>query len=112
MITRDTMRRRLVEILYDRVKNPYITGGISNSLLKQEVLIDRALRIENQMFRTQGMGKAYFDKSRSIIFNLSDQKNIEPLLKLLKWQITPEDFVVCDMRKLASDKMKKDRDEA
>lgn len=64
------------------------------------------------MFRTQGMGKAYFDKSRSIIFNLSDEKNIEPLLKLLKWQIMPEDFVVCDMRKLASEKMKKERNEA
>ena len=47
MITRDTMRRRLVEILYERVKNPSITSGISKSLIMPEVLIDRALRIEN-----------------------------------------------------------------
>lgn len=58
------------------------------------------------------MGKAYNDKSRSILFNLTDQKNMAPLMKLLKQQISPEDFVVCDLRKLASEKMKKERDDA
>ena len=64
------------------------------------------------MFRTQGYGKPYNDKTRSMIFNLNDEKNMGPLLKLLKKQISPEELVTCDLRKLASEKLKKERNEA
>lgn len=64
------------------------------------------------MFKTFKIGKAYIDKTRSIVFNLTDKKNQEPVKVLLNKEITPEEFVLVDLRLLASDKMKKDRDEA
>ena len=64
------------------------------------------------MFKVFKHGKGYNDKTRSIIFNLTDEKNIDPLMTLLKQKISPEDFVMVDQRKLASEKMKKDREEA
>jgi hypothetical protein len=75
-------------------------------------LVDLALRIENHMFKMYRCGKAYNDKTRSIIFNLTDEKNIHPFMTLLKHKISPEEFVMVDLRKLASDKMKNDREEA
>ena len=64
------------------------------------------------MFKLYRCGKAYNDKSRSIIYNLTDEKNLHPLMTLLKQKISPEEFVTVDLRKLASEKMKKDREDA
>ena len=86
--------------------------GLRKNLIQREVLVDLALRIENQMFKVFKHGKGYNDKTRSIIFNLTDEKNIDPLMTLLRQKISPEDFVMVDLRKLASEKMKKDREEA
>jgi hypothetical protein len=58
------------------------------------------------MFKIFKCGKPYYDKSRSLIFNLSDKKNKMPILALLKKQVTPEEFVSTDMRELASNELK------
>lgn len=42
---RDNLRRKLVDILIDKVKNPYLC--LRSSQTKREVLVDLALRIEN-----------------------------------------------------------------
>jgi len=64
------------------------------------------------MFRLFKHGKPYNDKMRSIIYNLTDDKNRGPLLAVLKMNISPEDFVSMDPRKHASEAMKKEREEA
>lgn len=76
------------------------------------VLVDLALRIENEMFRIFKHGKPYNDKTRSIIYNLTDNKNQSPLLAVLNMNISPEDFVIIDPKKLASEAMKKRDDES
>jgi len=62
------------------------------------------------MFNLHKCGKAYNDKSRSLIFNLSDTRNPEPFLALVTRKVTPEDFVSLDPKQLASSKMKKERE--
>lgn len=109
---RDNLRRKLVDTLIEKVKNPYLVHGLKKNFTGREVLVDLALRIENQMFRAFKHGKAYNDKTRSIIYNLTDEKNIDPLMTLLRQKISPEDFVMVDLRKLASEKMKKYREDA
>ena len=76
------------------------------------VLIDLTLKIENQIFKLFKCGKSYNDKSRSVIFNLRDQKNLHPLVVLLNQEISPEEFVMVDLRMLASEEMKNEREEA
>jgi hypothetical protein len=87
------------------IKNP-------KNELKSSFLIDIALRMEQEMFKIFKCGKPYNDKSRSIIFNLSDKKNKMPILALFKMQVTPEEFVSIDMRDLASNELKKQRENA
>jgi|APCry1669190731_1035312.scaffolds.fasta_scaffold101809_1 hypothetical protein len=64
------------------------------------------------MFKLFKCGKPYNDKSRSIIFNLSDKKNNLPILSLFKKEITPEEFVVIDIRNLASSELKTQREKS
>jgi hypothetical protein len=64
------------------------------------------------MFKIFKCGKPYNDKSRSIIYNLSDKKNKMPILALLKKQVSPEQFVTTDMRDLASNELKQQRENA
>ena len=63
------------------------------------------------MYKLLKCGKPYNDKSRSIIYNLTDSKNTEPVLRLLLGIIEPEKFVTIDPKKLASSKMKKERED-
>ena len=74
--------------------------------------VDLALRLENALFKHYGCGKNYNDKSRSLIFNLTDKNNSEPIQALLLLKLTPEEFVTTDPRALASQEMKKERDAA
>jgi hypothetical protein len=97
--TRDKLRRKLVEIL-------------CSSSSQTKICVDLALRLENALFKNYGFGKVYFDKSRSLIFNLTDKNNPEPIQALLQMKLEPEDFVTLDPRSLASETMKKERDAA
>lgn len=63
------------------------------------------------MYKLFKHGKPYNDKTRSIIYNLTDSKNTEPLIRLLLGIIEPENFVTIDPQKLASSAMKKEREE-
>lgn len=106
MSFRDQLRRKLVNILKEQAQR------VGKEEMESCVLIDLALRIENEMYRLFKHGKPYNDKTRSIIYNLTDTKNQGPLLAVLNMNISPEDFVSMDPRKHASDAMKREREEA
>ena len=76
------------------------------------LVIELGLRIETETFRVFKDEKQYNNKIRAIIFNLTDKSNCEPILALLSEQISPEDFVNCDIRQLASSKLKQKRETA
>lgn len=90
---RNNLRQKLVDLLIDKSKQEALhkmhvqNGKESNPGLvlytKNAVLIDLAVRIEDKIFSLFKHGKPYNDKSRSIIFNLCDTKNLLPLYSLL-----------------------------
>eukprot|EP00353_Schmidingerella_taraikaensis_P007179 CAMPEP_0185579324 /NCGR_PEP_ID=MMETSP0434-20130131/14342_1 /TAXON_ID=626734 ORGANISM="Favella taraikaensis, Strain Fe Narragansett Bay" /NCGR_SAMPLE_ID=MMETSP0434 /ASSEMBLY_ACC=CAM_ASM_000379 /LENGTH=57 /DNA_ID=CAMNT_0028197321 /DNA_START=758 /DNA_END=931 /DNA_ORIENTATION=+ len=57
------------------------------------------------MWNRMKTGKAYSDKSRSLLFNLQDKTNPNAKIALLDKRVTPEEFLVMDIRLLASDEM-------
>lgn len=65
-----------------------------------------AVDIENEMFnKCQFNGviqKAYFDRARTLIFNLKDNKNPEFRYKILEGGLTPIDLVTKDPKEFAS----------
>ena len=69
--------------------------------------LECALRLENHLSLSFKHGKPYNDKGRSLIFNLTDQKNPNARLMLLHKRVTPESFLEMDIRLLASDELKK-----
>ena len=98
----------------EKTQNPYLDKFLNVKKLgseKKEILVDMALRIENQMFKLYRCGKSYKDKSRSIIYNLTDERNLQPLTALINSEVSPEDFVTTDMRNLVTQQMKKEREE-
>ena len=69
------------------------------------------MRLESELYRLYVSGKPYCDKCRSLLFNLQDENNKRPLEMLLDRQISPEEFVKLDVREIASDDMKKQREQ-
>ena len=61
--------------------------------ISEEWPLECALRLENYLSMNFKHGKPYNDKSRSLIFNLTDQKNPNARLALLYKRVTPEDFL-------------------
>ena len=57
------------------------------------------------MWRTLQLGKAYKDKSRSLLFNLQDATNPNARLALLTEKVSPEEFLAIDIRLLASNEL-------
>ena len=110
---RDNLRSKLVDMLCEKARLPETEFHIhkDSKLLSFPIIVDLALRLENKMFELYKCGKAYNDKTRSILFNLQDQNNNEPMLALILQKVTAEEFVTLDVRKLASSKMKKAREE-
>jgi hypothetical protein len=87
-------------------------ADLPKSKTETKTLVDRALRLENKLFALYQAGRDYNRKSRALLFNLSDTKNPEPLLALIREIITPEDLCTMDPRLLASSKMKREREKA
>lgn len=73
--------------------------------LRNEQGLELALRLEDEIYRIYKAGKPYCDKSRSVLFNLGDQKNPKPKKMLLSQQVTPEEFLKIDMLELASEEV-------
>ena len=78
---RDTLRRRLVELLRqarldlliernDKEERKDVPFGEAQLLINEEWPLECALRLENHMWSKIAAGKAYRDKSRSLLFNL------------------------------------------
>ena len=61
--------------------------------ISEEWPLECALRLEDHLSLNFKHGKPYNDKSRSLIFNLTDQKNPNARLALLYKRVTPEDFL-------------------
>jgi len=70
------------------------------------------LRLEDHLYKKFKHGKPYNDKSRSLLFNLLDKKNPNARLALLTERVSPEEFLCMDIRKLASDEIKEQRQTA
>lgn len=68
--------------------------------------LECALRLENHLSLNFKHGKPYNDKGRSLVFNLTDEKNPKVRLALLHQEVTPEQFLKMDIRQLASDELK------
>lgn len=99
---RNSLRRKLVDLICSRSQSSEIKNLLSQPehaiLTDIKLLIDRALRLENKLFSLHQCTREYHFKSRSLIFNLSDPKNPEPLLGLITGSISPEDFCTIDLR--------------
>lgn len=74
--------------------------------------LECALRLEDHLSLKFKHGKPYNDKGRSLIFNLTDEKNPKVRLALLYKKVTPEAFLAMDIRHLASDELKRQREVA
>ena len=55
--------------------------------------------------------KSYFDKVRSLIFNLKDPKNPNLRLRILEADLTPWDLVTMEPKELASSDIKEKREQ-
>ena len=77
----------------------HIDSAISVELEEEDIRVtaewplECALRLENQLSLTFKHGKPYNDKSRSLLFNLGDEKNPNARLALLTKKVTPEAFL-------------------
>ncbi len=74
-----------------------------------------AVNIERELFKKysfdgQYIQKGYFDKARSLIFNLKDPKNPDLRFKLICSELKAEAIVAKDSKELASDLKKAERD--
>lgn len=95
---RDKVRQQLLEI----------TRAASTDV---KWAFECAMRLESELYRLFVSGKPYCDKCRSLLFNLQDENNKRPLEMLLDHQISPEEFIRLDVREMASEEMKKQREQ-
>jgi len=80
----------------DRVREKFVHLLRGEGDKRKEEGLEIALRLEDEIYRLFKAGKPYCDKSRSVIFNLSDPKNPKPVKMLLSEQVTPENFLKID----------------
>ena len=57
-----------------------------------------ALKLELEIIRYNRPGKTYFDKARSLIYNIQDEKNSQVRKALLYQQVKPSEFLKTDMK--------------
>ena len=55
--------------------------------------------------------QGYANKARSLVFNMKDPKNPKLKVRILESDLTPLEVVTMDAKDMASDKMKKEREE-
>lgn len=70
---RDASRQKLVDLIIQSCGRNSLRE-LTKTMPSKE-LIQLALRLENEVYRLCRCGKAYNDKLRSLIFNLSDEMN-------------------------------------
>ena len=128
MTHRSQLRRKLVQILRDFViaQNNQVPPALSGSKKKAEgaasskgiTEVQRrwaaecGLRLEEGLYALFKQGKAYTDKARSLLFNLSDPKNPDLKQRILDQELTARQVLTTDIRKLASKEMLKEREES
>eukprot|EP00347_Sterkiella_histriomuscorum_P017286 403349966 len=114
MTYRDQLRRKLVNIMRDSMKQIVYPGNSKAQLTDGEKnwATECGLRIEDQLNVSYSQVKTYSDKARSLLFNLSDSKNFELRFKILNQELSAQQLVHTDVKKLASEWMKQKREES
>ena len=77
---------------------------------REEICINLALKLEQEIFSKFKHGRLYAEKARFILFNLKSPNSLLKT-KLLSGELSPEEAIKIDAKKLRTDSKKKVQDE-